>query len=139
VSSPPYPGVLDYAEYHRARLRWLNLDATKFEQQEMGSRRILSRFDFQRAATAWEADFTKVLAAMGKALADGGKIALVLADSLLGGRPYFADQVVKRCGERAGLALAAQGSQQRPHFHRESAKAFGARPRYEHLLLLERG
>lgn len=136
VSSPPYPGVLDYAEYHRARLRWLNLDATKFEQQEMGARRQLSRFDFQRAAGAWEADFTKVLGAMCKALADGGKIALVLADSLLGGRPYFADQVVKRCGERAGLALVAQGSQQRPHFHRESAKVFGDRPRYEHLLIL---
>lgn len=136
ISSPPYPGVLDYADYHRTRLRWLNLDATKFEQHEMGARRSLSGFDFARAASEWEGDFTKVLAAMRKALAAGGRIALVLADSLLGGRPYFADQVVKRCAARAGLSLVAQGSQRRPHFHRESAKAFGARPRYEHLLLL---
>jgi SAM-dependent methyltransferase len=136
VSSPPYPGVLDYAEYHRTRLSWLNIDASEFERLEMGARRHLQRLDHERAAAVWEADFGKVLAAMREALAPGGHIAIVLADSLLAGKPYPADVVVERCARRAGLALLARGSQRRPHFHRQSAKAFGDRPRYEHLLIL---
>jgi hypothetical protein len=136
VSSPPYPGVLDYAEYHRTRLSWLNIDATEFERLEMGARRHLQRLDHERAAAVWEGDFGKVLGAMRDALAPGGHIALVLADSLLAGKPYPADIVVERCARRAGLSVVARGSQRRPHFHRLSAKAFGDRPRYEHLLLL---
>ena len=138
ISSPPYPGVLDYAEYHRTRLRWLGLDATKFEEHEMGARRRMQDFDFEGAAAAWEQDFTKVLGAMRGALAPSGHVALILADSLLGGRPYLADRVVERCAERAKLSLVAQGSQQRPHFHRQSAKVFGPRARYEHLFILRR-
>jgi hypothetical protein len=138
VSSPPYPGVLDYADYHRTRLEWLGIDASAFERLEMGARRHLQRLDHERAAAVWEADFGKVLGAMRDALAPGGHIAIVLADSLLAGRPYPADVVVERCARRAGLALMARGSQRRPHFHRQSAKAFGDRPRYEHLLVLAR-
>lgn len=136
LTSPPYPGVLDYAEYHRTRLSWLNIDTTQFEQLEMGARRHLQRLDHERAAAMWETDFAKVLSAMRRALAPGGTIALVVADSLLAGKPYPADVVVERCARRAQLSVAARGSQQRPHFHRMSAKAFGDRPRYEHLLLL---
>jgi hypothetical protein len=136
VSSPPYPGVLDYAEYHRTRLSWLNIDAAEFERLEMGARRHLQRLDHQQAAANWEGDFVRVLRAMRDALAPEGHIALVLADSLLAGKPYPADVVVERCAARAGLELIARGSQRRPHFHRQSAKAFGDRPRYEHLLLL---
>jgi hypothetical protein len=139
VSSPPYPGVLDYADYHRTRLSWLHLDAERFEQLEMGARRHLQRLDHEQAAAAWEKDFVQVLTAMRGALASGGHIALVLADSLLAGRPYPADVVVERCARRAGLAVAARGSQRRPHFHRQSAKAFGDLPRFEHLLLLRPG
>ena len=136
VSSPPYPGVLDYAEYHRTRLSWLGIDAQKFEQLEMGARRHLQRLDHERAAAAWEADFARVLEAMRAALAPGGHIALVIADSLLAGKPYPADVVVERCARRAGLGVVAKGAQRRPHFHRQSAQAFGDRPRYEHLLVL---
>ena len=136
VSSPPYPGVLDYAAYHRTRLNWLNIDATEFERLEMGARRHLQSLDHERAAATWEADFARVLRAMRAALAPEGYIALVLADSLLAGKPYPADVVVERCAARAGLELVARGSQRRPHFHRQSAKAFGDRTRYEHLLLL---
>lgn len=135
ITSPPYPGVLDYAEYHRTRLRWLALDATRFEQGEMGSRRRLQGATYERAATEWEKDFARVLSGMRSVLASSGHIALIVADSLLAGRPYLADQVVDRCAARAGLQVIARGSQERPHFHRDSARAFGRRPRYEHLLI----
>jgi hypothetical protein len=137
VSSPPYPGVLDYAEYHRTRLSWLGIDSQNFEQREIGARRHLQRLDHEQAAAAWEADFRRVLDAMRAALAPAGHIALVLADSLLAGKPYPADVVVERVARRVGLSVVARGSQRRPHFHRQSAKAFADRPRYEHLLLLQ--
>lgn len=136
VSSPPYPGVLDYADYHRTRLLWLGLDATEFQQRELGARRSLQRLEHAEAAARWEQDFTRVLAAMRQTLAPGGRIALILADSMLAGEPYPADVVVERCGSRAGLRVLARGSQRRPHFHSDSAAAFGRRPRYEHLLVL---
>ncbi|WP_395225833.1 hypothetical protein, partial [Salmonella sp. SKLX105803] len=91
----------------------------------------LQLMGYESAAAEWEADFTKVLVAMRQALAPKGHIALVLADSLLCGKPYPADVVVLRCGQQAGLAVVARGSQRRPHFHRQSAQAFGDRPRYE--------
>jgi DNA methylase len=138
ISSPPYPGVLDYAEYHRTRLTWLGIDATKFEQQEMGARRKLQDLDYEQAAAVWEGDFTRVLRAMRDSLTPGGHVALILADSLLCGHPYPADLMVERCAERAGLRSVAQGAQRRPHFHHQSAQAFGQRPRYEHLLILTR-
>jgi len=136
VSSPPYPGVLDYADYHRTRLRWLGLDGASLEEKELGARRHLQELDHQHAAQRWEQDFTRVLDGMRGALSANGKLALILADSMLAGEPYPADEVVLRCGAAAGLRLLARGSQRRPHFHPDSAKAFGRRPRYEHLLVL---
>jgi SAM-dependent methyltransferase len=139
ISSPPYPGVLDYADYHRTRLHWLGLDGRELERAELGARRSLQRLQHHEAAQRWERDFTKVLEALRRTLAPQGKIALVLADSMLCGEPYLADEVVERCGKAAGLRMIARGSQRRPHFHADSAKAFGRRPRYEHLLLLGAG
>jgi len=136
ISSPPYPGVLDYADYHRTRLLWLGLDAGDFERNELGSRRALQRLDHGAAAARWEQDFTRVLEALKRTLAPSGLAALILADSMLAGQPYPADEVLVRCGARAGLRVVARGSQRRPHFHTDSAAAFGRRPRYEHLLLL---
>jgi hypothetical protein len=136
ISSPPYPGVLDYADYHRTRLRWLGLDGASLDEKELGARRHLQELDHREAAQRWEQDFTRVLDGMRGALSANGRVALILADSMLSGEPYPADEVVLRCGAAAGLRLLARGSQRRPHFHPDSAKAFGRRPRYEHLLLL---
>lgn len=136
VSSPPYPGVLDYAEYHRSRLAWLGLSARRINDAEIGSRRRLSRLSHRAAAQCWEQDFARVLSAMRVALSPAGRVALVVADSLLVDRPYFADAMVARCAEEAGLRVLAAGAQRRPHFHRKSMLAFGRSPRREHVILL---
>jgi hypothetical protein len=138
VSSPPYPGVLDYADYHRSRLGWLGLSGRRFAAGEIGARRSLQPLDHEAAAGRWEDDFSAVLAAVAGARAPGGKVALVLADALLAGRPYLADRMLERCAARAALAVLARGAQRRPHFHRQSEAAFGRRPRREHLTVLGR-
>jgi DNA methylase len=136
VMSPPYPGVLDYADYHLSRLRWLGLPSAPFERSEIGSRRALSALSFEQAAARWEGDLWRVLRELRKIAGPGARFALVSADSMLAGEPYFADEMLERCAEQAGLDLLARGSQRRPHFHRQSAQAFGTRPRYEHLVIL---
>ncbi len=136
VTSPPYPGVLDYADYHRTRLSWLGLSRGRFEHEEMGARRQLQRLGHRDAAARWEDDFSAALEQMRRVLAPGGRIALLLADSMLCGEPYPGDAMTARCAGRAGLRVLAQGAQRRPHFHRASEQAFGRRPRFEHLILL---
>ncbi len=138
VSSPPYPGVYDYATQHAARLRWLGLDARHFERSEIGSRRQLGRLPYAAALVEWRAQLGPCLAEMARVLAPQGRVALVIADSVLAGRPLYADALVPELASRAGLALTALASQPRPHFHLPTERAFAKQPRHEHVLVLRR-
>lgn len=136
VSSPPYPGVYDYFDHHELRLRWLGMDETAFEAKEIGSRRRLTGIGFQAALEKWEQEFGACLEAFRDALAPQGSIALVIADSVLGGRALYADEAVRDLAIAHGLALACLGSQERPYFHEPTRAAFRASPRREHVLIL---
>jgi SAM-dependent methyltransferase len=136
VSSPPYPGVYDYFDHHELRLRWLGLDETRFKEAEIGARRRLSGIGFQAAVQVWEDEFGACLAAFRDALAPQGSIALVIADSVLGGRALYADEAIRDLAIAHGLALASLGSQERPYFHEPTRAAFRTSPRREHVLIL---
>jgi hypothetical protein len=136
VSSPPYPGVYDYLSHHDDRLRWLELEAKKFAELEIGSRRELGGAPFGAALGRWERDLGATLQALARGLVQQGKIVLLLADSTLAGKALFADRVVQKLAPGAGLSLLARASQARPHFHGGSRDAFAKQPRREHLLLL---
>jgi hypothetical protein len=130
VTSPPYPGVYDYADQHRDRLRWLGLDARRFTRAEIGSRRGPS------GLPGWQRDFSQVLTQLAAVLSRGGHAVVVIADSVLEGRPLYADDQLRQLAPAAGLMLVAGGSQQRPHFHGPTKKAFARRPRREHAFVL---
>lgn len=136
VTSPPYPGVYDYVAHHDDRLRWLGLPSGDFVKLEIGSRRELSQESFGPALASWERDLGATLTALRRGLAVRARAVLLIADSTLAGRPLFADRVVSKLAPKCGLALLAQASQARPHFHLGSRDAFTAHPRREHLLLL---
>jgi DNA modification methylase len=136
VSSPPYPGVYDYFDHHELRLRWLGMDETAFEAKEIGARRRLTGIGFQAALEKWEQEFGACLDAFRDALAPQGSIALVIADSVLGGRALYADEAVRDLAIAHGLVLACLGSQERPYFHEPTRAAFRASPRREHVLIL---
>ncbi len=136
VSSPPYPGVYDYLAHHDDRLRWLGLPSHDFEKLEIGSRRELSGESFGPALAVWERDLAATLTALGRGLAAGGQIVLLIADSTLAGKPLYADRVVEKAAPVVGLSVVARASQVRPHFHGGSRDAFVKKPRREHLLLL---
>ena len=136
LSSPPYPGVYDYFDHHELRLRWLGLDERHFEETEIGARRRLSGIGFDAAVERWENEFGACLEAFREALAPTGSIALVIADSVLGGRALYADEAVRDLAIAHGLVLACLGSQERPYFHEPTRAAFRTSPRREHVLIL---
>jgi len=136
LSSPPYPGVYDYFDHHELRLRWLGMDETAFEQREIGARRRLSGIGFQAAVAAWQDEFGACLSAFREALAPSGSIALVIADSVLGGRALYADEAIRDLAIAHGLSLTCLGSQERPYFHEPTRAAFRQSPRREHVLVL---
>jgi hypothetical protein len=136
VTSPPYPGVYDYARHHAARLRWLGLDERPFETGEIGARRHTRALSRDDALDRWAEDFCAALSAIRRSLARGGAAVLVLADSVVHGRALYADDVIERLAKTSGLSLEAVASQKRPHFHEPTKDAFSRRPRREHLFVL---
>lgn len=138
VSSPPYPGVLDYLSHHSNRLHWLQLDAQHLARNEIGARRQMSRLSPAAALKTWEVDFSATLRAMAKVLKPRAHAAFIIADSALGDMPLHADRVLQALAPAAGFTLDAVGSQDRPHFHEPSRRAFRGLPRKEHLIILHR-
>ena len=60
---------------------------------------------------------------------------LVIADTVIGRRPLYADDLMREIAPAAGLAVSVVGSQLRPHFHGPTARAFDRRPRREHAIV----
>jgi SAM-dependent methyltransferase len=135
VTSPPYPGTYDYLAHHAARMRWLDLDADRFADTELGARRHLERMPFRAALARYAADIGAALAAMSRALKPSGKVVLIVADSVVKTRPVLADRLLSDLAPGAGLEVSALASQLRPHFHGPSARAFDRTPRREHAIV----
>ncbi|HKQ70482.1 MAG TPA: DNA methyltransferase [Polyangiaceae bacterium] len=138
VTSPPYPGNYDYLEHHAVRLRWLGLDATAFDTAELGARRHLERLPDRAARERWATELSETLSAIARVLTEGGRAVLILADSVVRQRALYADELVRQIAPRARLRVAAIASQERPHFHAPSARAFDRAPRREHAIVVER-
>jgi DNA modification methylase len=136
VTSPPYVATYDYLEHHALRLRWLGLDARGFASGEIGSRRRYGRLDGASARQTWSRELGASLRAIARVCRPGAPIALVLADSAVEGEALRADALVEGVAEGAGLVVLARASQDRPHFHGPTARAFRDAPRAEHAIAL---
>jgi hypothetical protein len=144
VTSPPYAGTYDYAEQHRLRFDFLGLRHRALDEGEIGARR---RWDEARAAGAprdavdrrWRDELADVLAMLEKILAPGARAALLVGDSLAGGRARYADTDLRDALPR-GLALSSWASQDRPMLGGAERRAFeaGGRPKREHIALVVR-
>lgn len=136
VTSPPYPGNYDYLAHHSMRLRWLGLSARRFDEGEIGARRHLTSHPADDARAIWTEQLRDVLSAMRRVLRPNGGAVLVLADSVIGKRAIYNDDVTRSAARAAGMNVVARAWQPRPHFHEPSRDAFRARPRCEHALYL---
>jgi hypothetical protein len=144
LTSPPYAGTYDYAEQHRLRMIFLGLDPRELERGEIGAR---PRFGGgpekrERAMADTRAALGIALGEMGRALAVGGRAALVVGDSLAGGVAVRADRLIREALEAgpaaAVLAPVAWAKQERATLGRAEARAFAGAAKCEHVILLER-
>jgi hypothetical protein len=139
VTSPPYVGTYDYADQQRLRFDFFGIRHRDFDDNEMGARRgFEGDLEAQRAALQqWQRDFAAVLAGLAIALQPGGRLALVVGDSIAGGRAILADQDVRAAaGDR--YDLTAWAWQERLKLGTFERRAFGPDLKREHILLLTR-
>jgi SAM-dependent methyltransferase len=135
VSSPPYAGTYDYAEHQRLRFDFLALRHRNLDAGEIGSRRSFA--SDPGAEQAWRGALADALDAIARALAPGRPAALVIGDSVAGNRAIYALDDV-RGSLTDELVLEAWASQHRPMLGGREHRAFGDRPKAEHIVLLRR-
>lgn len=138
VTSPPYPGIYDYVEHHRLRLDWLKLDVRHLEQHEIGAHRHFARNVGPNAEADWAAQLGACLDQMSRVLTTSGTAAILIADSAVAGKAWYAEPALRQLAPRHGLRIVAGASQARQHFHAPTKDAFRTAPRREHLILLRR-
>src|SRR6185295_19080104 len=89
------------------------------------------------AVRTWRAALAGALDAIARALAPGRCAAIVIGDSLARGRANYALDDV-RGALTDELVLEAWASQHRPMLGGRELRAFGDRPKAEHIVLLRR-
>jgi hypothetical protein len=136
ITSPPYAGTYDYAEQQRLRFDFLGLRHRAIDDHEIGSRRSFER-DPDEAAHAWRTALADALAAITRCLAPGAPAAIVIGDSVASRRALYALDDVRAALSDA-LVLEAWASQHRPMLGAGERRAFGDRPKSEHVILLRR-
>jgi SAM-dependent methyltransferase len=141
LTSPPYVGVYDYADHHKLRLAFFGLDERRFQRSEIGARRRFSRHEqgrgVERALRTWRSDLRAALAEVARALRSGGRAALVVGDSLAGGQPVMADEVLLELIDER-LQLEAWAWQERAVHGGAEQRAFAGRTKREHVVVLRR-
>jgi 16S rRNA G966 N2-methylase RsmD len=138
VTSPPYAATYDYLANHALRMRWLDLDTRALAAGEIGARRRYANLEPRVARDEWTRELASALRALSRVCRKGARVALVLADSAVGGEALRADAMVASVAPGTGFALLARASQRRPHFHGPTARAFRDIPRAEHAIVIEK-
>jgi len=111
VTSPPYPSTYDYLPMQHLRHVWLGdrPDAAR----EIGSRRLF-RKGAREARDVWRRDTELWTARVGRALAPGGHLVVVIGDGRVPSGSVDSAAPSISAAERAGLALLAGASLERP-------------------------
>jgi hypothetical protein len=130
VTSPPYPGVYDYLPLQQLRFAWLGLDPAQALADEMGSRRAF-KTDRTEATAAWKRDTARWVKVAARALLPGGRMAVVIGDGLVAGRPVDSLGPLGEAARAEGLVRVARTTVERWDEGVE-------RMRPEHAVLYER-
>ncbi|NVB82129.1 MAG: hypothetical protein HOV81_27355 [Kofleriaceae bacterium] len=136
VTSPPYAGTYDYAEHQRLRFDFLGLRHRDLDAGELGSRRSFEA-DPHEANRRWKKALAGSIEKIAATLVPGGAAAIVIGDSVAKGRAMFALDDVREALP-GDLVIEAWASQERPMLGTVERRAFGDRPKAEHIVLLRR-
>ena len=136
ITSPPYAGTYDYAEHQRLRFDFLGLRHRDLDAGEIGSRRSFEE-DPEEAHRRWKKALAGSIGKIGAALAPGRPAAIVIGDSVAKGRALYALDDIREA-LTGDLVIEAWASQERPMLGNIERRAFGDRPKAEHIVLLRR-
>lgn len=135
ITSPPYAGTYDYAEHQRLRFDFLGLRHREIDDGEIGSRRSFQ--NTPNATQMWRTALTDCIASITRALRQGGTAAIVIGDSVALNQAFYAlDDVRDALTDE--LVIESWASQDRPMLGSVERRAFGDRPKAEHVILLRR-
>ncbi|MSP55915.1 MAG: hypothetical protein EXR69_09980 [Myxococcales bacterium] len=112
ITSPPYPGVYDYAPIQGLRRYWLGLDDTHTLRDEIGSRRAF-RAGRAEALTEWKADTSKWIKAAARSLVPGGRLCVIVGDGQVGARRIDSWTIHDEAARAQGLRWLSRSSVQR--------------------------
>jgi hypothetical protein len=136
ITSPPYAGTYDYAEHQRLRFDFLGLRHRELDAGEIGSRRSFEE-DPHEALRRWKRALAGIVDRITTALAPGRAAAIVIGDSVARGRAMYALDDLREA-LTADIVIEAWASQERPMLGAVERRAFGDRPKAEHIIVLRR-
>jgi len=134
ITSPPYAGTYDYAEHQRLRFDFLGLRHRELDAGELGSRRSFED-DPHEALRRWKKALAGIVDRITTALAPGRPAAIVIGDSVARGRALYALDDIREA-LTGDVVIEAWASQERPMLGSVERRAFGDRPKAEHVIVL---
>ncbi len=136
VTSPPYAGTYDYAEHQRLRFDFFGLRHRELDAGEIGARRSFED-DPADAHRRWKKALAGMIGKMAGTLAPGRPAAIVIGDSVAKGKAIYALDDIREALP-GDLVIEAWASQERPMLGGTERRAFGERPKAEHIVVLRR-
>lgn len=136
VTSPPYLGTYDYAEFQELRADLLDFDPRRVAYREIGRRR--GRDEPSDRVADFEHDLCRALKQVRRVLRKGRFAAVVIGDSRVDRERVAGDRVLAAAARAADLDVVAGAAQERPILDAGAAQAFGREGRFEHIVLLRR-
>lgn len=137
ITSPPYLGTYDYAAHHARRYAWLGIDPAPIERGEMAARRHGESLPLPELQRRHVADCRAWVGAVARLLKPGGRLYILVGDSVVGDMLVDGAEPLLGAAREAGLPLIARAAAERPHYLRPRAD-LPQRPRHEHLLYFAR-
>jgi site-specific DNA-methyltransferase (cytosine-N4-specific) len=94
ITSPPYLNAYDYHKYHRHRLHWIDGDIAYARDNEIGKHDTFTRP--KATPDRYFREMEQSFMQWRRALKPGGKVLIVIGDSIVSGRPVtVADEFIK--------------------------------------------
>jgi SAM-dependent methyltransferase len=135
ITSPPYLGTYDYAAHHARRYAWLGINPEPIERGEMAARRHGETTPLPELQRRHQADCSAWVDAVARLLKPGGRLYVLVGDSVVGDEFVDGAEPLLQAAEAAQLGLCARAAAERPHYLRGRPDL---PPRHEHLLHFER-
>lgn len=136
ITSPPYANTYDYYLYHKHRKYWLGMDVKTVMDNEIGSRREFS--SLKKNPNKWTEDAKKSMAQLFRVTKKGGKVFLIIGDSVINKKLINNGELFTELGISSGFRHVATKSTPLNLHSSAFNPSFQAKKKNEHLIYFEK-